>query len=245
MAFKPEDYALPAGERSQAVYNSLRWHSDIIISGQKDETVSFTLIYNQVNKTAADCKDTIALHGPNDITVPLGTFTCNEQFREPKDTKTFTAVLPETGIYRLPLDPGFHGYFFRPSKDLKWALHGSARHNDMILIRPTPRAFKGFFEVPAGVKNFAVEFIGGSGADSEPCPVRIRNPQGEIVKENLNFEMSLMMNIQRDSIASEIWSFEAEKPSTGIYVRLPLPLTNIWANSPGNLPRFLCHRILE
>jgi len=235
--FVAGNFRAPSGKRNNNFYPPFRFQNEIVIWGDKGENAEFTLVYNQVGKEPQASSDELVLVGPNGASVTAGWFDYVPEKMPGNASLTFKCIIPETGCYRLKLNPGFNGYIFKGGPALRWAVRGADGQSRTVLIRPTANPIVGYFEVPAGVKEFIVEFIGGAGADLYPMPMRIKNQKGEVVKETVGFEMPTTMKVRRTGDASEIWSFEVENARAAIYVRMPKPLLNIWANSPGNLPR--------
>lgn len=234
--FRPEDYKAPKGPRANVVYPPFRYNVDIIIWGDKGEKIDFTLTYNQVGREKKASQDSLVLHGPGGVEVPVGRFDYDPEKMPGNASIDYSCVLPETGCYILPLDAGFNGYIFKGGKNLRWAMRGPDKSRKTVLVRPTARPVIGYFEVPKGVTEFSIEFIGGSGADVFPMPMFIKNAKGEVVKETVGFEMSTTMKVKKQAGESEIWSFEVQNARAAIYVRMGEPLRNIWASCPGNLP---------
>lgn len=237
--YRVETFAAPAGERFQAYFPPLRYQSELLVYGEAGESIGFSLLYNWVNRYMRVYRDKLRLSGPDGHVLELGEFVFNplDKSIDPNQVRQrFTAVLPVTGCYRLPLNPGFGGYIFEPDEALRWAFIGGAGHEYNTLLRPTHKDITGYFEVPAGVRDFAIEFSGGSGAKAMPAV--IRDDQGQTVLETTLREDSTVLKLTRaNAAASVVWSFTVSRPFAGLYIRLPHPLTGVWAGCPGNLPR--------
>jgi len=237
--YQVETFAAPAGERFQASFPSLRYQSELLIYGEAGETIGFSLRYDWVNRRMKTCRDKLRLSGPDGHVLELGEFVFNPQDKsiDPNNIRQrFTAALPATGCYRLPLDPGFGGYILESEEALRWAFIGGAKNEYNTLLRPTSKDITGYFEVPAGVQDFAIEFSGGSGAKAMPAV--IRDDQGQTVLETTLREETAVLKLTRpNAAAAVVWSFTVSRPFAGLYVRLPHPLTGVWAGCPGNLPR--------
>ncbi len=236
--YRVETFAAPVGERFPATFPPLRYQSELLIYGEAGETIGFSLRYNWVNRRMKTYRDKLKLSGPDGHVLELGDFVFNPQDKtiDPNNvSQRFTAVLPATGCYRLPLDPGFGGYVLEPDEALRWAFIGGVKSEYNTLLRPTSKDITGYFEVPAGVRDFAIEFSGGTGARAMPAV--IRDEQGKTILETTLSEATAVLNLTRPDDASAVWSFTVSRPFAGLYIRLPHPLTGVWAGCPGNLPR--------
>lgn len=237
--YRVETFAAPAGERFATTFPPLRYQSELLIYGEAGENIGFSLRYNWVSRRMKTYRDKLRLSGPAGHALELGDFVFNPQDKsiDPNNvSKRFTAVLPATGCYRLPLDPGFGGYILEPDESLRWAFIGGVKNEYNTLLRPTSKDITGYFEVPAGVRDFAIEFSGGTGAKAMPAV--IRDDQGQTALETTLREETAVLKFSRpDASASVVWSFTVSRPFAGLYIRLPHPLTGVWAGCPGNLPR--------
>ena len=101
-----------------------------------------------------------------------------------------------------------------------------------FLLADEAKPATGYFEVPAGTKDFRIAVLWGD--------LEIRNPKGEVVAAigAGDYRGRHVFDLKATSSESEVWSFTAKGPGTHV-IRFHAPLTGIWADTPEALPRLL------
>ena len=151
-----------------------------------------------------------------------------------KGANTIRVAFPETGWYAL-VPPG-QDFQFRDFAGVAFAYQTDAFEERKAKLSVVDGdEYTGYFEVPAGTREFTVKALSGG--------LEIRNPSGHVVAKAKAGEYKGFRNLivkANGVLTPQIWSFRCsgagKNPAS---FKFFAPLSGVWADDPAFVPRAL------